>query len=63
MRLLIALAQAVIIVVVGTLAFGVQITGNLLVVAGFVDARRGDVPVPRLRHRLVRQRPRTRRTG
>ena len=36
MRLLIALAQAVIIVVVGTAAFGVQITGNLLVVAGFV---------------------------
>ena len=36
MRLLIALAQTVIIVVVGTAAFGVQITGNLLVVAGFV---------------------------
>ena len=36
MRLLIALAQAVIIVAVGTLAFGVQITGSLLLVAGFV---------------------------
>ena len=36
MRLLIALAQAVIIVVVGSLAFGVQITGSLLLVAGFV---------------------------
>ena len=36
MRLLIALAQAVIIVVVGTVAFGVQITGSLLLVAGFV---------------------------
>ncbi|MBI3749160.1 MAG: ABC transporter permease [Chloroflexi bacterium] len=36
MRLLIALAQTVIIVVVGTVAFGVQITGNLLLVGGFV---------------------------
>ena len=36
MRLLIALAQTVIIVVVGTMAFGVEITGNLLLVAGFV---------------------------
>jgi ABC-2 type transport system permease protein len=36
MRLLIALAQTVIIVVVGTVAFGVEITGNLLLVAGFV---------------------------
>lgn len=36
MRLLIALTQAVIIVVVGSLAFGVEITGSLLLVAGFV---------------------------
>jgi ABC-2 type transport system permease protein len=36
MRLLIALAQTVIIVVVGTMAFGVEITGSLLLVAGFV---------------------------
>ena len=36
MRLLIALAQTVIIVVVGTLAFGVEITGSLLLTAGFV---------------------------
>jgi ABC-2 type transport system permease protein len=36
MRLLIALAQAVIIVVVGALAFGVEVTGNLLLVAGIV---------------------------
>ena len=36
MRLLIALAQTVIIVAVGTLAFGVEITGSLLLVAGFV---------------------------
>lgn len=36
MRLLIALAQAVIIVVVGAMAFGVEITGSLLLVAGFV---------------------------
>jgi ABC-2 type transport system permease protein len=36
MRLLIALAQSVIIVAVGTLAFGVEITGNLLLMATFV---------------------------
>jgi ABC-2 type transport system permease protein len=36
MRLLIALAQTVIIVAVGTLAFGVEITGSLLLVTGFV---------------------------
>ena len=36
MRLLIAMTQAVIIVLVGSMAFGVQITGNLLLVAGFV---------------------------
>jgi ABC-2 type transport system permease protein len=36
MRLLIAFAQALIIVTVGTLAFGVEITGSLLLVAGFV---------------------------
>lgn len=36
MRLLIALAQAVIIIVVGSLAFGVEITGSLVLVAGFV---------------------------
>jgi ABC-2 type transport system permease protein len=36
MRLLIALAQTVIIVVVGTMAFGVEITGSLVLVAGFV---------------------------
>ena len=36
MRLLIAMIQAVIIVLVGSLAFGVQITGNLLLTAGFV---------------------------
>jgi ABC-2 type transport system permease protein len=36
MRLLIALAQAVIIVAVGSLAFGVEVTGSLLLVAGFV---------------------------
>jgi ABC-2 type transport system permease protein len=36
MRLLIAVAQTVIIVAVGTLAFGVEITGSLLLVAGFV---------------------------
>ena len=36
MRLLVALAQAVIIVVVGSLAFGVEITGSLVLVAGFV---------------------------
>jgi ABC-2 type transport system permease protein len=36
MRVLIAFTQAVIIVAVGTLAFGVEVTGSLLVVAGFV---------------------------
>jgi ABC-2 type transport system permease protein len=36
MRVLIALAQAVIIVAVGTLAFGVQVTGSLIVVGAFV---------------------------
>src|SRR6476659_3435003 len=36
MRLLIALVQTVIIVAVGTLAFGVQIVGSLLLTAGFV---------------------------
>lgn len=36
MRLLIALTQAVIIIAVGSLAFGVEIVGNLLLVAGFV---------------------------
>ena len=36
MRLLIALAQAVIIVAVGTVFFGVQVTGSLLLIAGFV---------------------------
>jgi ABC-2 type transport system permease protein len=36
MRLLIALAQAVIIIAVGTLAFGVEITGSLVLVGGFV---------------------------
>ena len=36
MRVLIAFTQAVIIVAVGTLAFGVEITGSLLIVAGFV---------------------------
>lgn len=36
MRLLIAMTQAVIIVLVGSMAFGVQITGNLLLAAGFV---------------------------
>ena len=37
MRLLIALTQAVIIVAVGTIAFGVQITGSLVLVAAFVS--------------------------
>jgi ABC-2 type transport system permease protein len=36
MRLLIALTQAVIIVLVGSMAFGVQVTGNVLLVTGFV---------------------------
>jgi ABC-2 type transport system permease protein len=36
MRVLIALTQAVIIVSVGTLLFGVQVTGSLIVVTGFV---------------------------
>ena len=36
MRLLIALAQAVIIVAVGSMAFGVKVTGNLAVIGGFV---------------------------
>jgi len=36
MRVLIAFTQAVIIIAVGTLAFGVEITGSLLIVAGFV---------------------------
>ena len=36
MRLLIALVQAVIIVAVGVLVFGVEITGNLLLAVGFV---------------------------
>ena len=36
MRLLIAFTQAIVIVTVGTAAFGVQITGSLLLVAGFV---------------------------
>jgi ABC-2 type transport system permease protein len=36
MRVLIALTQAVIIVAVGTLAFGVEVTGSLVVVAFFV---------------------------
>src|SRR3954447_99027 len=36
MRVLIALTQAVIIVAVGTLLFGVEVTGSLLAVAGFV---------------------------
>lgn len=36
MRLLIAMAQAVIIIAVGTIAFGVEIVGSLLLTAGFV---------------------------
>ena len=36
MRVLIAFTQAVIIVAVGTLLFGVEVTGSLLLVAGFV---------------------------
>jgi ABC-2 type transport system permease protein len=36
MRIFIAFTQATIIVTVGTLAFGVEITGSLLLVAGFV---------------------------
>jgi ABC-2 type transport system permease protein len=36
MRVLIAFTQAIIIVAVGTLAFGVEVTGSLLLVAGFV---------------------------
>src|SRR3954447_23090397 len=36
MRVLIAFTQAVIIVAVGTLAFGVEVTGSLLLVAAFV---------------------------
>ena len=36
MRLLIAATQAVIIVLVGSMLFGVEVTGNLLLVAGFV---------------------------
>jgi ABC-2 type transport system permease protein len=36
MRVLIALTQAVIIVAVGTLAFGVEVVGSLIVVAAFV---------------------------
>ncbi|MEA2606206.1 MAG: type transport system permease protein, partial [Chloroflexota bacterium] len=36
MRVLIAFIQAVIIVAVGTVAFGVEVTGSLLLVAGFV---------------------------
>jgi ABC-2 type transport system permease protein len=36
MRVLIALTQAVIIVAVGTLLFGVEVVGSLIVVAGFV---------------------------
>ncbi len=35
-RLLVALAQAIVIVAVGTFAFGVEISGNLLLAAGFV---------------------------
>jgi ABC-2 type transport system permease protein len=36
MRLLIAITQAIIIVAVGVLAFGVEVTGSLAAVAGFV---------------------------
>ncbi len=36
MRLLIAMTQAIIIVAVGVLAFGVEVTGSLAAVAGFV---------------------------
>jgi ABC-2 type transport system permease protein len=36
MRLLIAITQAVIIVAVGSLGFGVKVTGNLFVIGGFV---------------------------
>lgn len=36
MRLLIALAQAVIIIGVGTLAFGVQVSGSILLAAAFI---------------------------
>ena len=36
MRVLIAFTQAAIIVAVGSLAFGVQVTGSLLIVVGFV---------------------------
>jgi ABC-2 type transport system permease protein len=36
MRVLIAFTQSVIIVAVGTLAFGVEVTGSLLLVVGFV---------------------------
>ncbi len=36
MRVLIALTQAVIIVAVGTLLFGVEVTGSLILVVGFV---------------------------
>ena len=36
MRVLIAFTQAIVIVTVGTVAFGVEVTGSLLLVAGFV---------------------------
>ena len=55
MRLLIALAQTVIIVAVGTLAFGVEIVGSMLADVRVRRPRRGDVPGARLRDRLVRQ--------
>ena len=63
MRLLIALAQTVIIVAVGSLGFGVEIVGSMVADVRVRRPRRGDVPGARLRDRLVRRAPRTRRTG
>ena len=54
MRLLIALVQSVIIVGVGVLFFGVEITGPLGPDRRVRRPRRGRVPGPRLRHRFVR---------
>ena len=55
MRVLIAFTQAIIIVAVGSLLFGVEIIGSLLLVGGVRGPRRDGLPGARLRHRLVRQ--------
>ena len=55
MRLLIAMVQSVIIVAVGVVFFGVEVTGSLAAVAFFVILGARGVPRPRLRGRFLRR--------